>query len=198
MNVNQNGKDYIYVFGGVTKSGDYIQPMDRLLVYQVSDLDDKDARYRAFFTAQPIFKMGAFNYDNKFIITIGGTIMKNKKVEDGARAIYVLPLTDKDKGLKKEDWYEVAKKLKVKGKSEGAKYFNAVIIDGIIHVVSYQGKYYTLKMKSILDEIDVGDCKDQTTGLIWLHPWTEQGKVVTPDKDANVQPMGPKGGDDSD
>ena len=192
LNVTRDGKDYIYIFGGVSKKQQYVNPEDLLITYQLGDC--KGQRYVARYTGQPIFRMGAINYDNKYIVTLGGTVFKAREIVDEAKSIYVLPLSGDNKGknVKKDDWYELSKKLNVKGKSEGKYFFSAVIIDGIIHLVSYGGKYYTMKIKNILDEIDIGVMENQSAGLIDLQPWTQQGKTATPTKSTTVKAMGPK------
>ena len=70
-------------------------------------------------------------------------IKESKKILDEANFIYVLSMTDENKetGVNMGGWYELLKKLKVKGKVRGKNYTNGVIIDGVVHSFSYRSKY---------------------------------------------------------
>ena len=153
-----------------------------------------NSRYTSRYTANAMFRMGAIDYDNKYIVTFCGTVSKCRKTVDEANSIYVLPLTEDNKGknVEKDTWYELSKKLTVRGKSWGKYYFNAIIIEDIIHFVSYAGKYYTMKVKNVLNEIDVGDVDDSSSGLIRLQEFTQSGYRPISSKSVIIDKMGPK------
>ena len=194
MNVTRDNINYIYVLGGVYRKKAIIQPDDILLMYQLNgDCGDEKERYTSRYTAYAMFRMGAINYDNKYIVTFGGSVLK-QRVRSEAMDIFVLPLTDNNKGKKvtKEIWCQLCKKLKLKGKSRGRYHFNAVIIDDMIHFVSYAGKYYTIKVESVLNEIDIGDVGDLSSGLIRLQHFTTCGSYATATKSVIIEKMGTK------
>ena len=87
--------------------------------------------------------------------------------------------------LKPNWWFEVYLRLPLKD------HFHAIYPENnrteTIHLFSYSGKYYKIKMKDIKSKLKAGQFHE-------LHSWTEAGKTVLPTKSKSVKNIGPKKG----
>ena len=195
--------DYLYVMGGIKPypTGGIV-PEDLLCKYILNNdadrTNDKNQqstqKWQQSYTAQPILRNGIINYEDRFLISFGGTIVTQQKQQDKSYNIYVLILTDKEEkyGLKENVWYELKRKL-----PEKKRYFNAVYISGdkVVHLFSYRGEYFTLDIKTIIDEIEIGETR-KDGGVDVKQIWSEQGKTVTPTKTPSIKNLGPTGDSD--
>eukprot|EP00486_Rosalina_sp_Unknown_P012816 CAMPEP_0201579550 /NCGR_PEP_ID=MMETSP0190_2-20130828/27213_1 /ASSEMBLY_ACC=CAM_ASM_000263 /TAXON_ID=37353 /ORGANISM="Rosalina sp." /LENGTH=265 /DNA_ID=CAMNT_0048014159 /DNA_START=150 /DNA_END=947 /DNA_ORIENTATION=+ len=218
LSLEFESENYIFTLGGQThynESGDNYLPNDTFGRYIVSKgpedgyTDNKDQqdsqRWKVGYLAQATQRCGVINYNDKYLITFGGDIMKFKKVIPQSGMIYLTPLKeDKKYGLEVKQWYELPQ-LKRGGQ------YHAIYPKGgdKIYLFNYygkrekgKGKLYELPIKTILNELDTGLITEAETegGYKSLHPWTDQGKTTIPDEDKGKDAfptMGPAD-DDSD
>eukprot|EP01084_Bolivina_argentea_P038288 70797_1 len=215
INVKRNEKDYIYILGGQkdfskgNESKSSIRPNDSIWTVTLTDaigghdwksktkVNDirknkkkhgKEQEYKyvvtEFHTQQPQHSFGIICYSDKYLICFGGEEDKRKKIVS-SRYIWFLPLTNDDakNGIEMDCWYEIYLRLPKK------THYHAVYPDNnkvnILHLFSYDGIYYTIEMKDIINKIINGEC-------VPLHKWTEAGKTVLPTKSTSIRNVGPK------
>ena len=119
MNIKDEKDHWIFVLGGQTKdpSGESDVPNDIIARYIVSKgpddgyTDDPDKqethRWDQKFLSQPTQRNGIINYNDDYIISFGGDIMKSKKPHPQSKSVYLLPLKGGKYGLEALTWYEL-------------------------------------------------------------------------------------------
>eukprot|EP01084_Bolivina_argentea_P062120 113588_1 len=190
ITVLRDGITCIYILGGIKHIFSQSYPTNGLWTLDISNnrhqwgrdvnaIDNDSDQVMDYYTPYSHHSFGTINYKNKYIILLGG--------EEQIRTIgfiWFLSLFDNHKyGLEKNHWYELHYKLPLKG------YYHAVYTDNsnmeIIHLFSYDGRYYTIQMNDILSAI-----KQKRYNELSL--WTQAGKTVLPTKSSSGDDFGPK------
>eukprot|EP00484_Ammonia_sp_Unknown_P028299 CAMPEP_0197028852 /NCGR_PEP_ID=MMETSP1384-20130603/8442_1 /TAXON_ID=29189 /ORGANISM="Ammonia sp." /LENGTH=430 /DNA_ID=CAMNT_0042457917 /DNA_START=104 /DNA_END=1396 /DNA_ORIENTATION=+ len=212
MKVHKDDSDWIYVIGGLheTEKG-YMGPNDQMFRYVLTNCDaytddphavDKQ-RWQGSYFVQPANRFGLINYNNEYLVSFGGFMFMNKKIENRLDSVFVLALTDSAK-CEKDSWYELARRLPLKG------HYHAVYSQdsGLVHLFTYDGFYYQLNIQDVIKEVTgyetIKDEDDEEHkvpvglehGAVFKHGWLHQGKPLLPEKTKSIKNLEPKGGDD--
>ena len=172
LKVRTDGADWIYIGGGLTQDRGADAPNAALVRFNLSGDDEKGQNHKFCdrkYLHSKVYAVGIINYKDEFIISFGGEVMEETMQKQNK--VFVLPLKDKYE-LVPNYWYEFRKVLQT------SNLFHVVYDGGDkIHLFSYDGKYYTISVDDIINEMKKGP----DDGVIEMHSDYQQAGIILPD-----------------